>query len=87
MVKGEPRIGVFAGKSGIEAGDELTYGNPNETFDLMEIIISHGLKAPRNSYVSVEQRTAEDSSARRKRNRGHLERRLSRIRSCPPKEE
>lgn len=26
IVKGEPRIGVFAGKKGIEAGQEITYG-------------------------------------------------------------
>ena len=28
IVKGEPRIGVFAGKKGIEAGEEITYGIP-----------------------------------------------------------
>jgi [histone H3]-lysine4 N-trimethyltransferase ASH1L len=28
FIKGEPRIGVFAGKNGLEAGEEITYGLP-----------------------------------------------------------
>jgi [histone H3]-lysine4 N-trimethyltransferase ASH1L len=35
IVKGEPRIGVFAGRKGIEAGEEITYGNGN--FGIIDI--------------------------------------------------
>jgi len=65
IVKGQPRIGLFAGKKGLEAGEEITYGlYANVVPKTVEASLERGRRRRRQNRDKPPQRRAETSVLR-----------------------